>query len=127
MEKFPDASRVSGVRVSSVAKMKGISKTTQKPYEMIIVEYLVPQRDFSKEGFDRQAYGYQFKQINAILDDALFEDLKALKFLEPATIYLATMPEDMTKNHIVGVEQDLAYVATPAKTEKVTDKQDKFQ
>lgn len=127
MDKFPDASRVSGVRVSSVAKMKGISKTTQKPYEMIIVEYLVPQRDFSKEGFDRQAYGYQFKQINAILDDALFEDLKALKFLEPATIYLATMPEDMTKNHIVGVEQDLAYVATPAKPEKTSDKQDKFQ
>ena len=127
MEKFPDASRVSGVRVSSVAKMKGISKSTQKPYEMIIVEYLVPQRDFSKEGFDRVAYGYQFKQINAVLDDALFEDLKSLKFLEPATIYLATMPEDMTKNHIVGVEQDLAYVSTPAKPDKSSDKQDKFQ
>lgn len=127
MEKFPDASRVSGVRVSSVAKMKGISKATQKPYEMIIVEYLVPQRDFSKEGFDRVAYGYQFKQINAVLDDALFEDLKALKFLEPATIYLATMPEDMTKNHIVGVEQDFSYVSTPAKPDKSSDKQDKFQ
>ena len=77
MEKFPDASRVSGVRVSSVAKMKGISKATQKPYEMIIVEYLVPQRDYSKEGFDRQAFGYQFKQVNAVLDDSLFQNCRA--------------------------------------------------
>lgn len=125
MEKFPDASRISGVRISSVAKMKGISSKSGKPYEMIIVEYLIPQRDYSKEGFDRQAYGYQFKQVNAILDDALFDSLKNLKFLETCTIYMAPMPDDYTKNQIVGVEQDLVEVVMPVKADTNQDKSEK--
>jgi len=32
------------------------------------------------------------------------------------------MPEDMTKNHIVGVEQDLSYVASPVASSVKSDK-----
>lgn len=109
-EKYPGASKVSGVRASSFSRMTGISKGSGKPYDMAKLEYLVPARDFSKEGFNRVARGYEFKQADVMLDDALIDDFMKLVFLQPCDIYLAPDPVDMTKNIIVGVEQHLEEV-----------------
>lgn len=113
--KYPGASKVSGVRASSFSRMTGIAKGSGKPYDMAKLEYLVPARDFSKEGFNRVARGFEFKQADVMLDDSLVDDFMKLVFLQPCDIYLAPDPVDMTKNIIVGVEQHLeAVVVKPA-------------
>lgn len=109
-ERYSGASKVSGVRASSFSRMTGIAKGTGKPYDMAKLEYLVPARDFSKEGFCRVARGYEFKQADVMLDDSLIDDFMKLVFLQPCDIYLAPDPSDMTKNFIVGVEQHLEEV-----------------
>ena len=111
-----ESMRVSGVRVLNCAHMTGVSKTSGNPYDMVKVSYLAPSKDYEKAdaSFKRLAFGYEVKDANAILDDALFAKFSSLVYLEPCDIFIAPHPDDFTKMLIVDVEQKPMLVTSVA-------------
>lgn len=107
-----EGQKIPGVRVCSAVRLTGTSAKTKKGYDMVKVLYLLPARDYEKEGFSKKGWGFETREISGIVDDALQDDFEKLVFLEPCDIYVANDPEDLSKNVIVRIEQKTELVTT---------------
>lgn len=90
---------LSGVIVSRVYKMSGISKAGTQ-YSLARAEYLVPSRGFSNDKTTIVSVGFDQREI--AVDESAFSKLAELPFLAHVDLALSCDPRDPTKNIVTG-------------------------